>query len=167
MRKKTRKSVRAKISKGTVYLASDHAGFALKEKLKYFLARLGYRCEDVGPFTLEPLDDYPDYLIPAAQKVARQKGSFGIVMGGSGQGEGMVANKVRGIRAAVYYGGNLEIVRLSRNHNDANVLALGARFVSEAEAKKAVKLWLETPFSGEVRHKRRLQKITLFEKHSR
>lgn len=149
-----------------VYLASDHAGFALKEQLKQFLTGLGYRCADVGPFTLEPLDDYPDYMIPAAQKVAQQKSSFGIVMGGSGQGEGIIANKVRGIRAVIYYGGNLEIVRLSRDHNDANVLALGARFVSAVEAKKAVKLWLETPFSGEVRHQRRLRKIELFEKHS-
>ncbi|HLC98093.1 MAG TPA: RpiB/LacA/LacB family sugar-phosphate isomerase [Candidatus Nanoarchaeia archaeon] len=152
-----------KLKKPTIYLASDHAGFALKEQLKQYLIHLGYNCKDCGPFTPEPLDDYPDYMIPAAQEVARHPGSRGIFMGGSGQGESIVANKVKGVRAAVYYGGNLEVVRLSRDHNDANVLCLGARFVSEAEAKKAVKLWLETSFSGAIRHKRRLQKIRKFE----
>ncbi|MDP3640665.1 MAG: RpiB/LacA/LacB family sugar-phosphate isomerase [Nanoarchaeota archaeon] len=153
-----------KTRKPTIYLASDHAGFVLKEKLKQYLTRSGYDCKDCGPFRYEPLDDYPDYMIPAAQNVARHKSSRGVFMGGSGQGEGIVANKVKGVRAAVYYGGNREVVRLSRDHNDANVLALGARFVSEAEAKKAVKLWLETPFSGAVRHTRRLRKIKLFER---
>ena len=152
-----------KLKKPTIYLASDHAGFALKEQLKVYLTRWGYDCKDYGPFTYEPLDDYPDYMLQAARNVAHHPGSKGIFMGGSGQGEGIIANKVKGIRAAVYYGGNLEVVRLSRDHNDANVLCLGARFVSEAEAKKAVKLWLETPFSGAVRHKRRLQKIRKFE----
>ncbi|MBI1968710.1 RpiB/LacA/LacB family sugar-phosphate isomerase [Candidatus Woesearchaeota archaeon] len=152
-----------KPKKPAIFLASDHAGFALKEKLQQYLARLGYECKDCGHFTYEPLDDYPDSMLPTARNVARHPGSRGIFMGGSGQGEGIVANKVKGIRAAVYYGGNLEVVRLSRDHNDANVLCLGARFVSEAEAKKAVKLWLETPFSGAIRHKRRLQKIREFE----
>lgn len=143
----------------TVYLASDHAGFALKGALVIALKSEGHTIEDLGPHTLDAEDDYPDYIVPLAERVAEHTGSFGIAIGGSGEGEAIVANKVDGIRAAEYYGGNLDIVRLSREHNDANVLALGARFLSEEEALEAVRLWLSTPFSGDERHVRRLKKV--------
>ncbi len=142
-----------------IYLASDHAGFELKEALIPFLRERGHEVEDVGPTTFDPADDYPDYVLPMAAKVAQNKGSFGIGIGGSGQGEAMVANRVKGARAAVYYGGKEEIIKLSREHNDANILSIGARFVSSEEAKKVVELWLGTPFSNEERHTRRLSKL--------
>jgi len=142
-----------------IYLASDHAGYELKEALIPFLTERGYTVEDVGPVELNPEDDYPDHVLPLALKVADDKGSAGIVMGGSGQGEAIVANRVRGVRAAVYYGGKEEIITLSREHNDANVLSIGARFISIEEAKQAIVTWLQTPFSGEERHVRRIKKI--------
>lgn len=145
-----------------VYVASDHAGFALKRALVPFLVSLGHEAIDLGPAAEAPEDDYPDLVGPAADAVARDPESRAIVLGGSGEGEAIVANRRRGVRAAVYYGGPKEIVRLSRDHNDANVLALGARFLSEEEAKEAVALWLATPFSGEERHSRRIGKIDLF-----
>lgn len=144
----------------TIYLGADHAGFALKEKIKEWLKDWGYIFEDKGAFSLDEQDDYPDFIAPVAQAVAENPVERrGIVLGGSGQGEAMVCNRFSGVRAAVYYGGNLEIVRLSRQHNDANVLALGARFVTEKEAKEAVRIWLETLFTEEERHKRRIRKI--------
>jgi ribose 5-phosphate isomerase B len=150
-----------------VYLASDHAGFALKEKIKQFLVGEGYHVEDVGAHELDPGDDYPDFVKKAAEAVAKcspstgsgQSQCRGIVIGGSGEGEAMAVNRYRGVRAAVYYGGPLDIVKLSREHNDANVLSLGARFVGEGEALRAVELWLETRFSSEPRHVRRLEKF--------
>ena len=142
-----------------IYLGSDHAGWKLKRGLIAYLSKLKYKCEDLGPFAYDENDDYPDYIIPVAKKVAKDKNSKGIVMGGSGQGEAMAANKLKGIRAAVYYGGSLKIVRLSREHNDANILSLGARFISEKEGQEAVKAWLNTPFSSEKRHLRRIKKI--------
>lgn len=143
-----------------IYLASDHAGFALKENIKKFLADSGYEVKDFGAFKLDPEDDYPDFIKLAAEAVARDpEHSRGVVLGGSGQGEAMVANRYKGVRAAVYYGGAQDIVKLSREHNNANVLSLGARFVTEEEALAAVKLWLETPFSKEPRHARRLAKF--------
>ncbi|HVV15280.1 MAG TPA: RpiB/LacA/LacB family sugar-phosphate isomerase [Candidatus Paceibacterota bacterium] len=142
-----------------VFLASDHAGYELKEALTPFLAERGFAVEDLGPSSLDPNDDYPDYLGSLGRKVAENKGSFGIGIGGSGQGEAMAVNRSLGARAAVYYGGPEEIVKLSRQHNDANVLSLGARFLSADEAKKAVELWLATPFSGDERHARRIQKL--------
>jgi ribose 5-phosphate isomerase B len=146
-----------------LYIASDHAGFALKEKLKIFLQGLGYETEDMGKFVYDEQDDYPDFILPVARAVAANpEQSRGIILGGSGQGEAMVANRVRGARAAVVYNYNEDIIRLSREHNNANVLALGARFITEEEAKKAVKLWLETPFSKEERHIRRIKKIDNF-----
>jgi ribose 5-phosphate isomerase B len=154
-----------------IYLASDHAGFELKEALISFLRERGHTIEDIGPATLEPQDDYPDYILPMAAKVAEERGSFGIGIGASGQGEAMVANRVKGARAAVYYGlpampahagqagGKDDILKLSREHNDANILSIGARFVSAEEAKHAVELWLGTPFSREERHVRRIAKL--------
>lgn len=146
-----------------VVLASDHAGFHLKEHLREWLEGQGAKVEDYGPSTLDPHDDYPVLLFPAVRRVRvlREGGvrAFGVVLGGSGQGEAIVANKVPGIRAAVFYGGLMDIVRLAREHNDAWVLSLGARFLSVQEAQEAVATFLSTPFSGEERHVRRISQI--------
>lgn len=148
-----------------IYFAGDHAGFEMKGKLMKFVRSFGHEAEDLGPFSYDANDDYPDFVIPLAKKVAEATPSvgelqtLGVAIGGSGQGEAMCANRVRAVRAAVYYGGNLEVVKKAREHNNANILSLGARFVNEEEAKAAVKLWLETPFSEEGRHVRRLKKI--------
>ena len=142
-----------------IFIGTDHAGFELKEKLVPYLKELGHEVEDMGAHTLEALDDYPDFIRPTAEAVVAHPGSRGVVLGGSGQGEVMVANRVPGARAALYYGSAVDVVVLSREHNDANILSLGARFIEEEEAKEVVKLWLETPFSGDERHMRRIQKI--------
>lgn len=146
-----------------IYLASDHAGFELKKQLLAFLKENNYPCEDCGAFKMDQFDDYPDFIIPAAQKVASSSENLGIVIGGSGQGEAIAANKVKGIRAALFYGGNRDIITLSKEHNNANVLSLGARFVTVEEAKEVLKLWLDTKFSGEERHQRRINKLSSFE----
>lgn len=143
----------------TIHIGTDHAGFALKESLKTYLKELGHGVVDHGAFEFNEGDDYPDFVTPTAEAVGVDPGSMGIVLGGSGEGEAMDANKIQDVRATAYYGGDLEIVRLGREHNDANILSLGARFVSEDEAKQAVKLFLETPFSGEERHERRIDKM--------
>jgi ribose 5-phosphate isomerase B len=143
-----------------IFLATDHAGFYLKEKVKFWLGKWGYDYEDLGAFEYIEQDDYPKFIRPAALKVSEDsENNRAIVFGGSGQGEAMVANRLPKVRAVVYCANNLDIIKLSREHNDANVLSIGARFVSEEEAKEAIKLWLETPFSGEERHKRRIEKI--------
>ena len=161
-----------------IIIGSDHAGFAIKEELKPFLKSLGYEVKDMGPEKYTPDDDYPDYISPVAKEVSKHAGlEKGIILGASGQGEAMVANKFPHVRAAVYYGFGLEqgkhdqkkaelealtsmqIIELSRLHNDANILSLGAKFMNADEAKAAVKLWLETPFSGEARHRRRIEEI--------
>jgi ribose 5-phosphate isomerase B len=142
-----------------IFIGSDHAGFELKKKLVPFIESLGHQVIDKGAFSLDEHDDYPDFIVPVAKEVAKDPSSRGIILGGSGQGEAIAANRVRGIRAAVFYGGPLDIVELSREHNDANILSLGARFVSEGEAETAVQLWLETEFSGDERHIRRIKKI--------
>lgn len=146
-----------------IYLASDHAGFALKQKIKDFLEQAGYKTADLGSFSYDENDDYPDFILPVAKEISRDLingvESKGIVFGGSGQGEAMAANRIDGVRAAVYCGGSLDTVRLSREHNNANILSIGARFVSEEEAIASVKLWLETPFSGDERHARRILKF--------
>ena len=141
-----------------IYLGSDHAGFELKEKLKVFLSEKGYQVEDKGALKYDSEDDYPDFIRPVAEAVSREPESRGVVLGGSGQGEAIVANRFKGIRAVVYCGGSTKIVKLSREHNDANILSLGARFISEEKAKKAVELWLSTSFKG-GRHQRRIEKI--------
>ena len=141
-----------------IYIGADHAGFEMKEMLKKYLADLKYEVEDKGAFKYEPEDDYPDFILPVARAVAAEPENCGIVIGGSGEGEAMCANRVRGARAAVYYGGEFEIIELSRKHNNANILSLGARFIDDEIAKKVVKLWLETPFEG-GRHQRRIEKI--------
>ncbi len=172
-----------------VYFASDHAGFTLKNSLAEFLRVKGYGVEDMGAHDFSPDDDYPDFITPCAQKVAqenedgagaeehsRAEGArvFGVIIGGSGQGEAMVANRVKGVRATAFYGGahalgaidekgtassdELDIVRLSRLHNDANILSLGARFVSEDLAQKVLLIFLKTQFSDAARHARRIAK---------
>ena len=142
-----------------IFIGSDHAGFELKQKLISFVESLGYEVIDKGAFAFDEHDDYPDFIVPVAKEVAKDPSSRGIIIGGSGQGEAIAANRVKGARAAVFYGGPLDIVELSREHNDANILSLGARFVSEGEAETAVQLWLETEFSGDERHARRIKKI--------
>jgi ribose 5-phosphate isomerase B len=149
-----------------IHIGADHAGFELKEELVPYLKSVGYEVVDHGAYEMDEEDDYPDFIAPVAQAVASdtEKLSKGIVIGGSGNGEAIVANKFPNIRAAVYYGqpesdNDLNIVTLSREHNDANILSLGARFISVQEAKEAVELWLETAFSGDERHVRRINKI--------
>lgn len=145
-----------------IYLASDHRGFELKAHVKQWLDELGYAYEDCGPFELDPDDDYPDYVHRAAQKVAEDPGEHrAIVLGMSGQGEAMVANRYRGVRAAVYYGGERPYILLSREHNDANVLSLAASFLTVEDTRLTVQKWLATPFSGDERHVRRIEKIDM------
>src|SRR3989338_4275590 len=151
------------MKKQKIILASDHAGFQLKEQIKSYLNKEGYETEDVGANSFEKDDDYPDFIIPAAKKVAKEK-CLGIIFGGSGQGEAIAANKVKGVRAALYYGKSLDIVRLSRTHNKTNMLSLGARFLCKEEAIKAVKIWLGTDFNIEARHIRRIGKNSKIEK---
>lgn len=142
-----------------VYLAADHAGFELKESVKKYLEGKGHDVTDFGAHEYSETDDYPDFIKPAAEAVAADVASRGIVFGGSGQGEDMVADKIFGIRSAVYYGGNLEIVKLAREHNDANMLSIGARFMNDEEAIQAIDLFINTKFSGDERHIRRIEKI--------
>lgn len=146
-----------------LYLSSDHAGFELKTALIKYLADHQYEYEDCGATSYNEKDDYPDFIIPCAEKVAQDVGSFGIVIGGSGQGEALAANKVKGIRAALYYGGDTNIITLSKQHNNANVLSLGARFLSISDAEKALQLWLDSKFTDEERHVRRLNIISKYE----
>ncbi|MBA2623640.1 MAG: ribose 5-phosphate isomerase B [Chthoniobacterales bacterium] len=138
-----------------ISLGTDHAGFRLKEKVKALLESLGHEVADFGTFSPEAVD-YPIFVRPAAEAVARGECERGIVFGGSGNGEAMTANKVRGIRCAVCW--NEESARLSRQHNDANVLSLGERLVPEELAFAMVRLWLKTPFEG-GRHARRIAQL--------
>ena len=155
-----------------IFLGSDHAGFPLKEFLKKHLSKT-YDVEDCGTFDEKPCD-YPDFIFPVAEKIAKHKNSKGIILGGSGQGEAIAANRVKGARAAVFYASRApigivdaeerrsqdpyEIIRLTRMHNDANILSMGARFITEEEAKKAIEIFLATTFEG-GRHLRRVTKI--------
>ncbi len=158
-----------------IALATDHAGFDQLQKLKQFLTARGHQCLDFGPKSYDANDDYPDFIAPAAQAVAGGQAEAGIIMGGSGQGEAMAANHVSGVRCALYYGtakavssieaegtasaDQYDILRLSRQHNHANMLSLGARFLDIAEIQQAVTIWLDTPFSDVERHVRRVHKI--------
>src|SRR5437764_13490782 len=136
-------------------IGSDHAGFDYKENIKALLNELGHEVRDFGTFSSEPVD-YPLFIRPVAEAVGHGEFDRGIVLGGSGNGEAMVANKVRGVRCALCW--SLESARLSRQHNDANVLSLGERMMSEDLALRIVHLWLSTPFEG-GRHIARIQKI--------
>ena len=138
-----------------IAIASDHAGFAYKERIKAELARLGHEVRDFGTSS-DAAVDYPEFIRPAAQAVARGECHRGIVLGGSGNGEAIVANKVRGIRCALCW--NEQTAKWAREHNDANVLALGQRTVDEATALHIVRTWLATPFEG-GRHERRVKAI--------
>jgi ribose 5-phosphate isomerase B len=165
-----------------IFIASDHTGFVLKfELIEYLREEPQYEVIDVGALELTPGDDYPDFIAPCAEQVVDATKKFpsekvvGIVIGGSGQGEAMVANRTHGVRAAVYYGqahavsaidaegapslDGFDIIRLARLHNDANILSLGARFVSENEAKEAVQIFLDTEFLPDERHLRRISKF--------
>ena len=158
-----------------IALACDHTGLEQLAQIEKFLQELGHECLNFGPKKLDPDDDYPDFITPAAEAVASGECSRGIVLGGSGQGEAMAANRVAGVRCAVFYGPAVprravdaqghtshdpyEIVRLSRLHNDANMLSIAARFVSVEEMKQVIKMWLLTPFSNEPRHERRIAKL--------
>ncbi|MCX6757281.1 MAG: RpiB/LacA/LacB family sugar-phosphate isomerase [Candidatus Nomurabacteria bacterium] len=144
-----------------IYIGSDHAGYELKEKLKEYLSGLGldYEVIDKGAFSLNKDDDYPDFIRPVAEAVAKEKGSFGIILGGSGEGEAMDANRIDGVRACEYYGSNLDIVKVCREHNDANIISIGVRFATEDEIKFAIELFLNTKFSGDERHIRRIEKL--------
>lgn len=152
-----------------VYFGADHAGFELKEKLLEYVTELGHHAIDLGAYEYDPEDDFPDFIVPVAHRVSQSfEPARGIVLGGSGQGEAIAANRFQRIRCVVFNGQydprdgrNLpdEII-LSREHNDSNMLSLGARYLNEDEAKMAVRVWLATEFSNDERHVRRLQKIT-------
>lgn len=165
-----------------VYLATDHAGFELKEKVKVFLKKEGYKVEDCGAFTFDKDDDYPDFIYQAAEGVSRDpENARGVIFGSSGQGEAMVANKFKGVRCAVFYTpvvpahnvdvtgrkseDRFEMIRLTREHNNANMLSLGAKILTEKDALEAIKLWLKAPFTKEARHARRIEKIEAIEQN--
>src|SRR5574343_246941 len=135
-----------------IILASDHAGFELKNKVKDFLMSEGFNVDDMGAHTFVADDNYPEIMIPTAMRVLSDENTKAIIFGKSGQGEAIICNRFPGIRAVVYYGQNTEIIRLSREHNDANILSIGAGFVNEEEAKEAIKIWLGTAFSNDERH---------------
>lgn len=155
-----------------IHIGSDHAGFEMKKKLVAFLQDMNFQVVDHGADRLVPDDDYPDYIAPVAEAVSLDLESRGIVLGGSGQGEAIVANKFPGIRCVVFNGqykpedGRFvpEEIMITRQHNDANILSLGARFLSDDEAQRAVRLWLNTGFSEDERHLRRIEKIKNIEK---
>ncbi len=163
-----------------VYLATDHTGFEFKKKLIEFLKKGGYEAEDCGAYMYDPDDDYPDFIGKAAEMVAKDpENSRGVVFGGSGQGEMMLANKFKGVRCALFYAAAvpimavniegkesvdpLEMLRLTREHNGANMLSMGIRFLKEADILRAVQLWLESPNATHERHLRRIEKIRKIE----
>ncbi|MFZ0120090.1 MAG: ribose-5-phosphate isomerase [Pseudonocardiaceae bacterium] len=144
-----------------VYLGSDHAGFELKVFLVEHLTSLGHDVVDVGPDVFDADDDYPPFCIATALRVVADSGSLGVVIGGSGNGEQISANKVAGCRAALAW--STETAGLAREHNDAQVVGIGARMHSPAEAAQIVEVFLTTPFSGGERHSRRIRQIADFE----
>ncbi len=162
-----------------IYIATDHSGFMLKEHLKKVLTEKGYIVEDCGAYDYNKDDDYPDFIGKASEMVSKNTDDRAIVIGGSGEAEAIVANKFPNVRAALFYSpckpiseadvtgrksdDPYEIVRLSRQHNNANVLSLGARFLSMDEAVEAVEIWLKEPFSEDSRHVRRIEKIKKYE----
>lgn len=150
-----------------INIASDHAGFEHKEAIKEWLKSEGYEVVDHGAYEYEEDDDYPDFIAPAANAVAIEPNERAVVIGGSGQGEAIVANRFPGVRAVVFNGQYApadgrevpEEIIIARQHNDANILSLGARFLSVREAIEAVEIFLDTEFSGEDNHIRRIEKI--------
>jgi ribose 5-phosphate isomerase B len=145
-----------------VHLGCDHAGFELKEHLVGWLRENGHEPVDHGAHEYDAVDDYPPFCLSAAQAVAAESGSLGIVLGGSGNGEQIAANKVVGVRAALAF--SVDTARLAREHNDANVLSLGARQYSQADAVSFVAAFLSTPFSGDPRHQRRIDLVSDYER---
>lgn len=162
-----------------IYLATDHTGLELKNKIAVYLQKKGYEVEDCGAYEYDKDDDYPDLIGKAAQKVSENPQDRGIIFGGSGQGEAMVANKFKNVRCALFYSPALatqainiegdkstdpfEILKLTRVHNGANMLSIGFRFIHEEDVFKAIKIWLETPDPTEKRHVRRIEKIKAIE----
>jgi len=144
-----------------VYLGSDHAGFELKARLVAHLTELGHEPVDCGAYTLDPQDDYPPPCIAAAARTVADQGSLGVVIGGSGNGEQIAANKVSGVRAALVWSD--ETARLAREHNDANVISIGARNHPEGDALRFVEIFVDTPFSQDPRHVRRIAMLTEYE----
>jgi ribose 5-phosphate isomerase B len=161
-----------------IALTTDHAGFETIGELKLFVESLGHQCINYGPKDFDPGDDYPKYMFPAAKAVASGECDLAIIMGGSGQGEAMAANRIKGVRCALFYGlskpvqavdaeGNesddpYEIVKLSRQHNHANVLSLSNRFLTLDQMKQAIIAWLDTPYSEAERHIRRVRELDEF-----
>ncbi|MFA6520623.1 MAG: RpiB/LacA/LacB family sugar-phosphate isomerase [Candidatus Paceibacterota bacterium] len=160
-----------------IYIGTDHAGFELKKELKKYFEELGlgYEVEDKGPFVYDADDDYPDFIRPVAEAVVKDTGSFGVILGGTGTGEAICANRVPGARAMVFYSEALpqtaidikgekssdpyEMIKLARVHNNANIISVSARFLSVDQIKFAIELFIKTPFTGEERHIRRVQKL--------
>jgi len=165
-----------------VYLATDHAGFELKNQVSEFLKKEGYEVGDCGPDSYDKDDDYPDFISKAAKKVSENPQDFGIVFGGSGQGEAIVANKFKNVRCALFYGPIIppiatditgkesddpyEMLRLTREHNNSNMLSIGVRFMAPEDAMNAIKLFLTSNYSGEDRHARRIEKIKKLEENA-
>lgn len=145
-----------------VYLGSDHAGFELKVHLANRLAKQGYQLVDVGPHAFDPDDDYPAFCLHTGDRVVADPGSLGVVIGGSGNGEQIAANKVAGVRAALAW--SVETAQLAREHNDANIVAIGARQHTLDEATAVVEAFLGTPFSGNERHFRRIAQVAAYER---
>ena len=144
-----------------IHIGSDHAGLELKNALSAYLTGKGHEVKDHGPFEYDALDDYPVFCIPAAQATAAEPGSFGIVIGGSGNGEQMAANKVNGIRAALVW--SLETAKLAREHNNANVISVGQRLHSADFVKQLIDTFIATKFPGDERHQRRIKKVSNYE----
>lgn len=144
-----------------IHIGSDHAGLEFKSKIIAHLKSLGHEVVDHGPFTYDAQDDYPEFCIPTAQAVAKDLTSFGIVLGGSGNGEQIAANKVKGVRAALIW--SIETAKLARQHNDANVISIGGRMHDEVFCLQLVDTFLTTPFTEDERHKRRINQISKYE----
>ncbi len=158
-----------------IYIGADHAGYESKEKLKAYLTGEGHEVIDKGASSFNPDDDYPDFVKPVAEAVAKDVNSMGIIIGGSGAGEAMCANRVKGARAFTFYGPMFakaaveingreskdpyEIVNLARAHNNANIISLGNRFLNIDQIYEAVRIFLHTPFAGDARHVRRINKL--------
>ena len=144
----------------TLHIATDHAGFSLKAEIVEWLKSENYTVIDHGASLIDEDDDFPDYIGKAARAVSQNSAhSKAIIFGGSGQGEAMAANRFPHVRATAYYGGSEDIIKLSRQHNDANVLSIGARFVTLEEAKHVITLWLNTDFLSDTKYERRNQKL--------
>ena len=144
-----------------IHIGSDHAGLEFKNELVEYLTSKGHEVKDHGPYEYDALDDYPDFCIPAAEAVAADPTSLGIVLGGSGNGEQIAANKVKGIRSALIW--SLETARLAREHNDSNVASIGGRMHEADFVKEMIDLFIATPFSGDERHARRIKKVGNYE----